>query len=230
MGTTTSCRRYAVPFWALMAGSNSNRGNARTLNQKHFNPKLIPNPTPIFDMYCQATGAALNFRKTEVLAASPPIAKDKISTAWPVQTVTKYKYLGVYIGHTTAKVIGLQRKVLAANIYIQKQGGLSTPLLDMMWWNVATAISAYRNPNRHNPTNKDGTSPIWEIALIKHIPAHMHTHRHLQDLNTPGIPPSIRNQALQVATNMKPLNNHMAHLCDVAPTCRNGCDSLETMK
>ncbi|KAH3714558.1 hypothetical protein Pelo_18932 [Pelomyxa schiedti] len=48
--------------------------------------------------------------------------------------------------------------------------------------------------------------------------------------NTPGIPPSIRNQAVQVATNMKPLNNRMAHLCDVAPTCRYGCDSPETMK
>ncbi|KAH3759158.1 hypothetical protein Pelo_9065 [Pelomyxa schiedti] len=125
---------------------------------------------------------------------------------------------------------------------LKKQGGLSTPLLDMMWWNVATAVSAYRNPNRHNPTNKDGTSPIWEIALLnKHIPAHMSTptdiyrsimqerptkplHHKLhtamntpptetnwlnlvKNLNTPGIPPSIRNQALQVATNMKPLNN-----------------------
>ncbi|KAH3756564.1 hypothetical protein Pelo_11675 [Pelomyxa schiedti] len=115
---------------------------------------------------------------------------------------------------------------------LKKQGGLPTPLLDMRWWNVATAVSAYRNPNRHNPTNKDGTSPIWEIALLnKHIPAHMSTptdiyrsimkerptkplHHKLhtamntpptetnwlnlvKNLNTPRIPPSIRNQALK---------------------------------
>ncbi|KAH3764966.1 hypothetical protein Pelo_3146 [Pelomyxa schiedti] len=49
------------------------------------------------------TGAALNLRKTEVLAVSPPLAKDKISIAYPAQTVTKYKYRGVYIGHTTTK-------------------------------------------------------------------------------------------------------------------------------
>ncbi|KAH3722874.1 hypothetical protein Pelo_18422 [Pelomyxa schiedti] len=133
----------------------------------------------------------------------------------------------------------------------------------MMWWNVA--IFSLSQPQRHNPTNKDGTSPIWEIALLnKHIPTHMSTptdiyrsimqerptkplHHKLhtamdtpptetnwlnlvKNLNTPRIPPSIRNQALQVATNMKPLNNRMAHLCDVAPTCCYVCDSPETMK
>ncbi|KAH3722919.1 hypothetical protein Pelo_18375 [Pelomyxa schiedti] len=84
------------------------------------------------------TGAALNYKKTEVLAAHPPQAKDRTSTEWPVQTVTKYKYLGVLIGHISAlervepmlnkaqrraqdiipKVLGLQRKIVATNIYI----------------------------------------------------------------------------------------------------------------
>ncbi|KAH3722873.1 hypothetical protein Pelo_18421 [Pelomyxa schiedti] len=66
------------------------------------NLKDLDTGAPTFDLYCWATGAALNFHKTEVLAVSPPLAKDKTSTAWLVQTVTKYKYLGVYIGHITA--------------------------------------------------------------------------------------------------------------------------------
>ncbi|KAH3743367.1 Reverse transcriptase precursor [Pelomyxa schiedti] len=65
------------------------------------NLKYLDTGAPTFDLYCRATGASLNFRKTEVLAASPSLAKDKTLTAWPVQTVTKYKYLGVYIGHIT---------------------------------------------------------------------------------------------------------------------------------
>ncbi|KAH3705826.1 hypothetical protein Pelo_19626 [Pelomyxa schiedti] len=68
----------------------------------------------------------------------------------------------------------------------------------------------------HTAMNTPPTETNW-LNLVK-------------NLNTPGIPPSIRNQALQVATNMKPLNNRMAHLCDVAPTCHYGCDSPETMK
>ncbi|KAH3714497.1 hypothetical protein Pelo_18993 [Pelomyxa schiedti] len=82
---------------------------------------------PIFNLYCQATGAALNYKKTEVLARF-----------YRLQTVTKYKYLGVLIGHISAlervepmlnkaqrraqdiipKVLGLQRKIVATNIYI----------------------------------------------------------------------------------------------------------------
>ncbi|KAH3762152.1 hypothetical protein Pelo_6009 [Pelomyxa schiedti] len=129
--------------------------------------------------------------------------------------------------------------------------------VDMMWWNVATAVSAY-----HNPTNKDGTSPIWEIALLnKHIPAHMSTptdiyrsimqerptkplHHKLhtamntpptetnwlnlvKNLNTPGIPPSIRNQALQVATNIFVMWPQLATM-DILNVIPNSPDSAKT--
>ncbi|KAH3764392.1 hypothetical protein Pelo_3736 [Pelomyxa schiedti] len=90
---------------------------------------------------------------------------------------------------------------------LKKQGGLSTPLLDMMWWNVATAISAYRNPNRHNPTNKDGTSPIWEVALLnKHIPAHMST------------PTDIYRSIMQERPT-KPLHHKLHTAQSRAPSC-----------
>ncbi|KAH3766508.1 hypothetical protein Pelo_1619 [Pelomyxa schiedti] len=95
--------------------------------------------------------------------------------------------------------------------------------------------------NKHIPAHMSTPTDIMQEHPTKPLHHKLHTARNtpptetnwqnvVNDLNTPGIPPSIRNQALQVAANMKPLNNCITHLCDVAPTCHHGCDSPQTMK
>ncbi|KAH3714476.1 hypothetical protein Pelo_19014 [Pelomyxa schiedti] len=41
----------------------------------------------------------------------------------------------------------------------------------------------------------------------------------VKNLNTKGIPPTLRNHALQIATGMKPPNNRMSHVLHIASTC-----------
>ncbi|KAH3762153.1 hypothetical protein Pelo_6010 [Pelomyxa schiedti] len=60
------------------------------------NLKDLNTGAPTFDLYCQATGASLNFRKTEVLAVSPPLAKDKTSTAWLCPKIKKITMASVF--------------------------------------------------------------------------------------------------------------------------------------
>lgn len=285
--------------------------------------------SPLFNCYCKSTGAALNMKKTEILAGYPPVPRPVTSKAWPVQTVTSYKYLGVLIGHLSSterispsitkavkraqeiipRVIGLQRKILATNLYVNSiltyqcrfeiyplktvwnpymgkiyrlitpshctsqehlttltaDGGFATPLLDMAWWNVATAVSALRHPNRTDPKKVLPTSPLQLIhtfnekipptlrnptdiyrAILDERPGKSLHHKlrttmtekptaaHwinlVKNLNTKGIPPTLRNHALQIATGMKPLNNRMSHILHIASTCRHGCNSPESVK
>ncbi|KAH3757209.1 Pol protein [Pelomyxa schiedti] len=191
------------------------------------NAEDLDKASPLFNCYCKSTGAALNMKKTEILAGYPPVPHPVTSKAWPVQTVTSYKYLGVLIGHLSSterispsitkaikraqeiipRVIGLQRKILATNLYVNSiltyqcrfeiyplktvwnpymgkiyrlitpshctsqehlttltaDGGFATPLLDMAWWNVATAVSALRHPNRTDPKKVLPTSPLQLI-------------------------------------------------------------------
>ncbi|KAH3758087.1 hypothetical protein Pelo_10028 [Pelomyxa schiedti] len=61
-------------------------------------------------------------------------------------------------------------------------------------------------------------------------PTPAHWMNLVKNLNTKGIPPTLRNLALQIATGMKPLNNRLYHILLIASTCRHGCNSPESVK
>ncbi|KAH3722555.1 hypothetical protein Pelo_18739 [Pelomyxa schiedti] len=134
-------QRDQVPS-TITTQSTTTRGDDNLINDDDDNSAFLRNPS-LADLSSDeedltsiaqrlwipdteiSTGAALNFKKTEVLASHPPQAKDKTSSVWPVQTVTKYKYLGVLIDHDKAqkraldiipKVLSLQQKIVVTNM------------------------------------------------------------------------------------------------------------------
>ncbi|KAH3760729.1 hypothetical protein Pelo_7474 [Pelomyxa schiedti] len=57
-----------------------------------------------------------------------------------------------------------------------------------------------------------------------------HWYTMVQNLNVPGLNPSVRNSAMCTALNIRCLNNKRAHFSKVSPMCRHGCDSPESVK